>query len=56
MVKKKIKINTRATREIDKYPLVSVYWLDICSDSSVGNLLMVVRKQNYLYVLQKVIY
>ena len=34
MVKKKIKINTKATREIDKYPLVSVYWLDICSDSS----------------------
>ena len=34
MVKKKIKINTKATREIDKYPLVSVYWFDICSDSS----------------------
>ena len=34
MIKKKIKINTRAKREIDRYPLVAVYWLDICSDSS----------------------
>ena len=34
MIKKKIKINTRAKREIDKYPLVAVYWLDICSDAS----------------------
>ncbi len=34
MIKKKIKLNTKATREIDKYPLVSVYWLDILSDSS----------------------
>ena len=31
--KEKIKINPRAKREIDRYPLVSVYWLDICSDS-----------------------
>ena len=34
MTKKKIQLNTRATREIDKYPMVAVYWLDICSDSS----------------------
>ena len=34
MIKRKIKINPRAKREIDRYPLVSVYWLDICSDSS----------------------
>lgn len=34
MVKKKIKINNKATKEIDKYPLVSVFWLDISSDSS----------------------
>ena len=34
MTKKKIRINTRATREIDRYPMVAVYWLDICSDSS----------------------
>ena len=34
MTKKKIKINTRAKREIDRYPLVAVYWLDICSDAS----------------------
>ena len=33
-MKKKIQINTRATREIDRYPMVAVYWLDICSDSS----------------------
>ena len=32
MIKRKIKINPRAKREIDRYPLVSVYWLDICSD------------------------
>ena len=29
MTKKKIQLNTRATREIDKYPMVAVYWLDI---------------------------
>ena len=34
MTKRKIKINTRAKREIDRYPLVAVYWLDICSDAS----------------------
>tara|TARA_X000001382_G_scaffold31271_1_gene20215 strand:+ start:157 stop:468 length:312 start_codon:yes stop_codon:yes gene_type:complete len=34
MVKRKIKINPKAKREIDRYPLVAVYWLDICSDSS----------------------
>ena len=34
MIKRKIKINTRAKREIDRYPLVAVYWLDICSDAS----------------------
>ena len=34
MVKRKIKINTRAKREIDRYPLVAVYCLEICSDSS----------------------
>ena len=32
--KKKNKINTRAKREIDRYPMVAIYWLDICSDSS----------------------
>lgn len=34
MVKRKIKMNPKAKREIDRYPLVAVYWLDICSDSS----------------------
>ena len=34
MIKRKIKINTRAKREIDRYPMVAIYWLDICSDSS----------------------
>ena len=28
MIKRKIKINPRAKREIDRYPLVSVYWLE----------------------------
>jgi hypothetical protein len=31
MIKRKIKINTRAKREIDRYPMVAIYWLDICS-------------------------
>ena len=34
MTKKKIKINRKAKTELDKYPLVEVKWLDICSDSS----------------------
>ena len=34
MIKRKIKINTRAKREIDRYPMVAIYWLDICSDAS----------------------
>ena len=34
MIKRIIKINTRAKREIDRYPMVAIYWLDICSDSS----------------------
>lgn len=34
MTKKKIKINRKAKNELDKYPLVEVKWLDICSDSS----------------------
>jgi len=46
MVKKKIKINTKATREIDK----------IFAPTARGNLLMVVRNQSFLYVLPKVIY
>jgi len=49
MTKKKIQLNTRATREIDKYPMVAVYWLDICSDSS-GNRWRDVRKQSYQLV------
>ena len=38
MIKRKIKINTRAKREIDRYPMVAIYWLDICSDSSCQSL------------------
>ena len=34
MTKKKIKVNKKAKIEIEKYPLVEVQWLDICSDSS----------------------
>ena len=33
-IKRKIKLNKKAKTEIDKYPLVEVRWLDICSDSS----------------------
>jgi hypothetical protein len=32
--RRKIKINTKAKREIDKYPLVEVHWYDIISDSN----------------------
>jgi len=32
--RRKIKINTKAKREIDKYPLVEVHWYDIVSDSN----------------------
>jgi len=34
MTKKQIKVNKKAKIEIEKYPLVEVQWLDICSDSS----------------------
>ena len=34
MNRRKIKINTKAKREIDKYPLVEVHWYDIISDSN----------------------
>ena len=34
MNRKKIKINTKAEREIDRYPLVEVHWYDVISDSS----------------------
>ena len=38
MIKRKIKVNTRAKREIDRYPMVAIYWLDICSDASQQSL------------------
>ena len=34
MNRRKIKINTKAIREIDRYPLVEVHWHDVCSDPS----------------------
>ena len=34
MIKKKISINKKAKQWKDKYPLVEIEWLDICSDSS----------------------
>lgn len=34
MTKKKIKLNKKAKTDIEKYPLVEVKWVDICSDSS----------------------
>ena len=40
MVKKKIKLNTRATREIDKYPWF-LYTGLIFAQTAHGNLLMV---------------
>jgi hypothetical protein len=34
MKKRKLNINKKAKREIDKFPLVEIKWLDITSDSS----------------------
>ena len=34
MTKKKISISKKAKHWKDKYPLVEIEWLDICSDSS----------------------
>ena len=34
MIKRRIKLNRRALREIDRYPLVEVHWHDVCSDPS----------------------
>tara|TARA_Y100001937_G_C6978812_1_gene266752 strand:+ start:210 stop:503 length:294 start_codon:yes stop_codon:yes gene_type:complete len=34
MLKRKIAINKKAKNWQDRYPLVSVEWFDICSDSS----------------------
>jgi len=49
MIKRKIKINNRAKREIDRYPMVAIYWLDICSDSSWQSL-EGCKKPSSLYV------
>ena len=34
MKRRKVKINKKAKREIDRYPLVEVHWYDIVSDSN----------------------
>jgi len=34
MIKRRIKLNRRALKEIDRYPLVEVHWHDVCSDPS----------------------
>ena len=34
MIKRRIKINRKAKREIDRYPLVEIHWYDVCSDTS----------------------
>jgi hypothetical protein len=34
MTKRKLAINKKAKREIDKFPLVEIKWLDITSNSS----------------------
>ena len=38
MLKRKISINKKAKTWQEKYPLVSVEWTDICSDSSWQNI------------------
>ena len=38
MLKRKININKKAKTWQEKYPLVSVEWTDICSDSSWQNI------------------
>ncbi len=34
MKKRKLTINKKAKKEIEKYPLVEIKWLDITSDSA----------------------
>ena len=34
MIKRRIRLNRRALKEIDRYPLVEVHWYDVCSDPS----------------------
>jgi hypothetical protein len=34
MTKRKLTINKKAKKEIEKYPLVEIKWYDITSDSS----------------------
>ena len=34
MKRRKVKINKKAKREIDRYPLVEVHWYDIVSESN----------------------
>jgi len=53
--RRKIKINTKAIREIDRYPLVEVHWYDVCSDPS-WQTIEACKKANFLLVLLKVTY
>ena len=39
MNRRKIKINRKAIKEIDRYPLVEVHWYDVISDSSWQSIL-----------------
>ena len=38
-MKKKISVNKKAKRELDRYPLVEVHWTDIISDSAWQNII-----------------
>ena len=45
MIKRKISINKKAKHWRDRYPLVEIQWLDICSDSSWSSLEKVMQME-----------
>lgn len=45
MIKRKISINKKAKHWRDRYPLVEIQWLDICSDSAWSSLEKVMQME-----------
>ena len=48
MKRRKVKINKKAKREIDRYPLVEVHWYDIVSDSNWQSITACKKAKLYL--------
>ena len=44
-MKKRININKKARRELDRYPMVEVHWRDIVSDSSWQSISHLMKSQ-----------